>query len=143
MCRFSVRLGYIVCGAFSKLLSYFKRNFSFRTIITYADRRFSNGDLYTKNGFSLLRCSKPSYYYFNKSYNFNGDTKVRYHRFKFAPFKFRNDPLLRNMREEELYKYFGYMRIYDCGQLVFTYTNENSTRVNEGKLAEMKERKCM
>ena len=47
------------------------------------------------------------------------------------------------MREEELYKYFGYMRIYDCGQLVFTYTNENSTRVNEGKLAEMKERKCM
>ena len=50
-----------VIGGASKLLKYFERNFNPNSIITYADRRFSQGNMYYKLGFTLKMLSSPGY----------------------------------------------------------------------------------
>jgi hypothetical protein len=42
-----------VIGGAGKLLKYFERNYKPKSIITYADRRFSQGNMYSKLGFTL------------------------------------------------------------------------------------------
>ena len=51
-----------VVGGASKLLSYFRKHNS-GSIITYADRRWSIGNLYEKLGFTFIGNSEPNYYY--------------------------------------------------------------------------------
>ena len=71
--RYATTSQYRIIGGFSKLLSYFKNNYKWSKLITYADKRWSNGDLYKKTGWNLIRISKPSYSYikppkYNKRY---------------------------------------------------------------------------
>ena len=54
-------------GGFSKLLKAFIEVYK-SSIISYADRRYSNGNVYSKNGFQLVRVNKPSYYYVDKNF---------------------------------------------------------------------------
>jgi hypothetical protein len=62
--------GFIVTGGASKLLKYFINNHG-SSIITYADRTYSNGDLYEKIGFTLLKTNPPSYRYMKNSITYN------------------------------------------------------------------------
>lgn len=55
-----------VVGGASKLLNYFKIKFSWSEIITYADLRYSYGELYYTLGFSLVKELGISYYYTDK-----------------------------------------------------------------------------
>lgn len=66
-----------VAGGFSKLLMTLKKDFLNvnKPIVTFADRRFSEGNLYFKTGFKLDYIIKPDYYYFYKN--------KRYHKFNF------------------------------------------------------------
>ena len=73
--RFASDINYIVIGAFSKLLKYFKDNYKWKKLITYADKRWSEGNVYIKNGWTYLHDSKPNYWY--------TDGKERYHRYNF------------------------------------------------------------
>lgn len=52
-----------VIGGASKLLNYFQKTYNPKSIITYADRRYSIGNLYYKLGFKLNHISKPNYYW--------------------------------------------------------------------------------
>ena len=61
--RFCNKLNYNIIGGFSKLLKYFKDNYTWKKIITYADRRYSKGDVYINNKFNFLKYSQPCYYY--------------------------------------------------------------------------------
>jgi hypothetical protein len=49
--RFASKLGTQVIGGASKLLKYFEINYNPKSIISYADRRYSNGKLYYALGF--------------------------------------------------------------------------------------------
>jgi hypothetical protein len=49
--RFASKLGCQVIGGASKLLKYFERNYNPKSLISYADRRYSNGKLYYSLGF--------------------------------------------------------------------------------------------
>ena len=109
--------GYCVIGGASKL---FKHALQFvkGKIISYANRRFSKGDIYEKLGFTLQGETKPNYYY----------TKTRklYSRIRFQKHKLQK--LLPNF-DPELSEYDnmlnnGYDRIYDCGNLIYTFANE-------------------
>ncbi|MBR4315953.1 MAG: hypothetical protein IKP65_03150, partial [Alphaproteobacteria bacterium] len=51
--RFASKIGYQVIGGASKLLSYFRKQYK-GSIISYADRRYSNGKLYEAIGFKLI-----------------------------------------------------------------------------------------
>ena len=97
-----------VIGAASKLLSHFKKNYQTgREIISYADLRWSDGDLYKSIGFEFVGTSKPSYWYMS-------DYKIREHRSKYMKHKILSETTS-NLSEWEIMQSRGYDRIWDCG----------------------------
>ena len=52
-----------VIGGASKLLKYFERNYKPKSIITYADRRFSQGNMYFKLGFTAINLTEINYWW--------------------------------------------------------------------------------
>ncbi len=117
MIRFCTKKFLIVVGGASKLYSYFIRNYNPESVISYADRRYSNGNLYKKLGFEFSHNSSPNYWYFkNSSFNL-------YSRIKFQKSKLYN--LLENFdnkkSEIENMKNNGYLRIFDCGNIIYKY----------------------
>ena len=118
--RFASSIDYIVIGSFSKLFKYFINNYEFEMIITYADRRWSIGNLYDKNGFKLSHSSKPNYWY--------TDGNKRYHRYNFRKGKLKElfpDFYNESLTEFEIMDKTNYHRIWDCGNLVYVYKNPN------------------
>ena len=59
--RYSVRLGYTVLGAFSRLLCHFIRQNSPQKIVTYCDRSVFTGDIYRRAGFQRVRTNRPQF----------------------------------------------------------------------------------
>ncbi len=106
--RFCVKGGISIVGAFSKLLKAFIELYG-KSIISYADRRYSNGNVYRTNGFELIGVNKPSYYYVDKNF------LRRYHRMRFQ--KKYIDAY--NCTEYEKARELGYEKIFDCGTLAF------------------------
>lgn len=108
--RFAIKKNHSVIGGFTKLLSAFRKEYN-GTIISYADRRYSEGDVYHKNGFILTRTNSPSYYVVKKG------TEDRQHRRNFQKKKIaqEND----NRTEQQILFDNGYYIIYDCGTLTF------------------------
>ena len=65
--RFCSLCNYQILGGASKLLKYFKENYQNEIpIISYADRRWSIGDLYKALGFEFVHYSSPSYWYWER-----------------------------------------------------------------------------
>lgn len=117
--RFANAHEFNVLGSFGKLFSYFKNNYEWSNLITYADLRWSVGNIYLKNNFTLDHISQPNYFYFNRN------TKERFHRYSFRKQILKNKfPEIYSddktefeiMNETKIYK-----RIYDCGNMIFTY----------------------
>lgn len=76
---------YNIIGAAGKLLSYFKKNYDWSKIVTFADRRWSAGNLYEKLGFSFIDYTKPSYWYVNmKSDDFKREHRYKYRKNKIS-----------------------------------------------------------
>ena len=63
------KLNYQVIGGASKLWTYFLRNFEPIDIIIYIDRRFSQGLIFKKLGFRLLKILSPEPWMFGKDIN--------------------------------------------------------------------------
>lgn len=113
-----------VVGGFSKLFkNILDENNSIEKVITYADLRWSseNDNVYLKNGFSLLRKSKPSYWYVAGSIR-------RYHRYNFRKQvlkekfpEFYDDSLT----EHQIMDKTNYRRIWDCGNLVYEWKRKD------------------
>lgn len=61
--RFCNKLGYHVPGAAGKLLKAFERQWKPTSLVSYADRRWSQGKLYGAIGFKLDHISAPDYWY--------------------------------------------------------------------------------
>lgn len=109
--RFAVKQNTSVAGAFSKLLSAFRREFN-GSIVSYADRRYSDGGVYSKNGFKLISVNRPAYHYIKPS------EELRHNRMKFQKKNLTDDPS--DPRTElELAMGMGYFRVYDCGSLTY------------------------
>lgn len=110
--RYCTDPNYLIRGGASKLLAWFTRNMSFKSIFSYADRRWSNGDLYYKLGFNFIGNTEPNYWYIFGT--------QRYHRFNFRKSvlrKFSNyDP---NLTEREIMESNKYHRLWDCGNMKF------------------------
>ena len=69
------KLNYQVIGGISKLWSYFLRNFKPIDVIIYIDHRFSQGLIFKKLGFRLLKILPPEPWVFGK--DINGLVKMR------------------------------------------------------------------
>jgi len=113
MLRFCNRLNTQVIGGASKLLSYFIKTYNPKLILTFADRRYSNGNLYQQLGFRFINNTKPNYWYFNKN------ELIRYYRFKFRKNVLVKAGFDNNKTEFEIMTERGYLRFYDCGNMKF------------------------
>ena len=118
--RFCNKLNYSVIGGFSKLFQYFLKKIKPIKIITYADRRYSNGNLYIKNNFRFISYSKPNYYYLDLNKN------IRLNRFNY-----RKDILVKQgfdstKTEKEIMFEREFYRIYDCGCIKFEFILQNT-----------------
>lgn len=114
MVRFCNRLNTQVIGGAGKLLNYFIKQYNPKSILTFADRRYSNGNLYILLGFEFIENTLPNYYYVNKNNYLKRENR----------YKYRKDVLMKNgfnsnMTENNIMIDNGYYRIYDCGHLKF------------------------
>ena len=101
-----------VVGGASKLFKYFRKHFK-GSVISYANRRFSNGKIYEVLGFKLLRTTEPNYFYCKKG-------KV-YSRYQLQKHKLKNilEVFDNNKSETQNLEDNGFLKIYDCGNLVY------------------------
>ena len=111
--RFASQNGYCIAGGASRLLRHFRDSHD-GSIVTYADRRYSDGTFYEKLGFALKGVSQPNYWYVK-----NYDKLSRY-----ACQKHKLPSLLGNgfdasLSERENMIANGYHVVHDCGNLVF------------------------
>lgn len=119
MIRFCNKKFLSVVGGASKLYKYFVRNYNPESIVSYADRRYSNGNLYDKLGFEFSHNSTPNYWYFKLP------DIILYSRIKFQKHKLKD--LLENFNNdiseiENMYNN-NYRRIFDCGNIIYVLRN--------------------
>jgi hypothetical protein len=113
--RFCNKLDNIVIGGADKLLKHFIKNYQPKQIISYADRRWSQGKLYEKLGFDKIKVNKPNY-----SYIFN---KERKHRFNFRKEVLKKQGFdTKNKTEHQIMLDRKIYRIYDCGTITYKKT---------------------
>lgn len=105
---------FTVVGGFSKLLKHFRKNHP-GSIVSYADRSYSDGSVYLKNGFTLISATKPQSWYVDP------DFSKRLHRSAFMKKRIApNDP----RPEHEIMLERGYHRIFGCGTLTLKLFEE-------------------
>ena len=114
--RYATKQNYMIMGLASKMLKQFITDYNPKTVISFADRRWTiDGDnnLYTNLGFSLVSITKPTYYYYNSKIS----RYKRFHKFGFGKnnLKKRFPNLDYTKTEKELTEELGYDRIWDCG----------------------------
>lgn len=113
--RYCNLLNTSVVGGFQKLLKHFIDSYSPKSIITYADKRYSNGTLYKNSGLVEQKDTPPSYYYFKRN------ESIRYSRSCFQKHKLKNKLEYYNdeLSESDLMEINGYGKIWDCGNKKF------------------------
>lgn len=115
--RFCTDTNYRIPGIASKLLTHFKRNHQWSEIYSYADKRWSVGNMYYQLGFELVADNPPDYFYV-----INGKRK---HRWNYRKDIIKNtlehyDPTL---TEYQNMVNHGFWRVWDCGTLKFSIIN--------------------
>jgi hypothetical protein len=106
--RFCSKIDTLVLGSASKLFSYFLANYSPKRVISYSDKNWSKGDIYTKLGFSLVSETRPDYKYIV-------DNK-RVHKSRFRKSRTSTD-----LTESEWAKNSKILRVWDCGKMKFEF----------------------
>lgn len=109
--RFCNKLNTSIIGGASRLLNYFIKTYNPTEIVSYADRRWSKGDLYQTLGFERIKNTNPNYFYI-----INKKRKNR--------FEFRKDILIKegfdaNKTESQIMAERGIPHIYDSGSILF------------------------
>lgn len=106
-----------VVGGASKMLAYFEKNWRPKKIISFADMRWSMGNLYKQLGFKFEYKTEPNYWYFKSG------SLERFHRFKFRKDRLKTfENFSKDKTEKQIMEESNYLRIYDCGNYKFTKT---------------------
>jgi very-short-patch-repair endonuclease len=116
--RFSNLLGISVVGGASRLMKKFISDVSPEKIITYANRRWSEGNLYEKIGFSFSGFTNPGYdfFYKNKRVSRHKLRRVELIKMGFSPDK----------KTQEILDEISAYRIWDCGNYKFIWQKKTS-----------------
>lgn len=115
--RFCTKLNLHVVGGASKLLKHFERETAPKSLLSYADRKWSRGRLYEALGFKLSHVSRPNYFYVKWSANSEEvlpRQACQKHKLKKILSHFDED-----LSEYENMSINGYVKIYDSGNLVY------------------------
>ena len=112
--RYCNKLNITVIGGFSKLLKYFERTYNPESLVSYANRRWSTGNVYKVNGFTFSHNSTPNHFYIDKEHKMYSRMQFQKHKLKDKLKNFNPDISgVQNMLDA------GYRIIYDAGNLVY------------------------
>lgn len=117
--RFANKLNTSVVGGASRLFKHFIKTIKPNSIITYSDKRWNTGELYSILGFTYSHTSSPNYFYFHKNNNLKLLSRQSFQKHKLESKLGVFDP---NMTEWENMAANGYDRIWDCGNDVYSWT---------------------
>lgn len=112
--RYCSSLGTGIIGGASKLLKHFEKHINPESLISYADRNYSSGNLYTKLGFTFSHASEPNYRYYSATKSYSRQQCMKHKLPKLFPTLYKEE-----MTEREIMKAARFYPVYDCGNLVF------------------------
>lgn len=117
---------YIIIGGAEKLFKYFVRNYQPESIISYCDNSKFNGDVYLRLSFKYDKITKPQKVW-SKDSNYITDNNLRQHGFDRLVGAKLNPPEIygKGTNNEELMLKHNWLPVYDCGQKVFIWSNDN------------------
>ena len=111
--RFANTLDTTVLGGFQRLLKTFRNEYK-GSIISYANRRLFNGEIYKSAGFKELHTTSPGYIWINHDLNIISRYKTQKHKL------IKNiGENISHLSEPEIMENLGYSKLWDCGQKVF------------------------
>lgn len=102
----------VIVGGASKLFQAFVREINPETVVSYADSRWSQGNLYKNIGFELRGNTSPNYWYFRPN------EEKRIHRFSLR----KNPSDQQDLTEWQNRQAQGWNRIWDCGNSKWVWT---------------------
>ncbi len=107
--RYCVKAGVSVPGGLARIMALFIKEHSPKIVLSFSDRRWSQGRIYGQNGFASAERLRPSYSYF-----YDGSEGPRYHKSSFT--KARLSSLGATGADEwTMAQSLGLDRIWDCG----------------------------
>ncbi len=109
--RFCNKINTTVVGAASKLMNKFISEISPNKIISYANLRWSKGNLYRKIGFTTEKKVNPGYYIFHKN--------KRHNRYKYRKSELLKMGNFKGLTSEQIFEKIGAFKIWDCGNIKF------------------------
>jgi transposase-like protein len=118
--RITSHSDFTVVGGVSKLIRHFIDTVHPDSIVTFADLRFGDGNVYTKCGFDYVEDTQPNYWY-SRKYTTPLYSRVKFQKHKLKPLLETFDPIkteFENMVDN------GWDRIWDCGNAKFVWRNQ-------------------
>lgn len=105
-------------GVASKLLMHFIRHFNPKSIVSFSDSRWSDGNLYRKLGFREDGIIPPDYYYVKQN--------KRYHKsiFRKSNISRKFGISFDGKSAREIMEDLGFSRIWDCGKTRFVWDRQ-------------------
>lgn len=101
-------------GIASKMFKHFISISNPKSVISYSDRCWGEGDLYPKLGFIKQHITRPNYWY-------TKDFIQKIHRFAFAKHTLVAEGYDGNLTEFQIMASKGYSRVYDCGSVKYKW----------------------
>lgn len=114
--RSATKLNTLVRGGNSKLFKYFKENFNPKCILSFANRDWSNGNLYNKLDMQFTGYTPPGYFYVK--------SKIKYSRIQFQKHKLVKEGEDPSLTESEIMLNRGFMKVWDCGNYRYEWKKE-------------------
>jgi hypothetical protein len=124
--RFCTLRNHTIIGGASKLWKYFLKKYAPKSVVSYANLRFSNGGIYEKLGFSKVGQSPPNYFYFKDSNILESGNKFQKHKLANLHYSGVLPHYDENGSETEIMFANGYRRIFDCGNLIYEFLNDSN-----------------
>lgn len=107
--RFAVKCDHSISGIASRMFSRFVNDYPVDKVLSYADSRWSDGNLYKTLGFTYDGQTPPNYWYFLPNEG------IRMHRSNFMKHNLVKSGSDGTKTEGEIMNNKGYFKIYDCG----------------------------
>lgn len=106
-------------GGASKLIKTFMSQSGAKSLLSYSDNRFSDGQVYSALGMDLLSINYPAYFYMSTNNYLRRESRMKYQKHKLI--EMGGEP---SLSEWENAKMLGLDRIYDCGSTTWILYNK-------------------
>jgi hypothetical protein len=113
LARYCTELGTTNIGGASRLFKHFIRSYNPKYVMSFANRDWSIGNMYSKLGMQFTGYTPPGYFYVKSQF--------KYSRFAFTKHKLVEMGYDKNKTEYEIMTEQGYFRIWDCGNLKYEW----------------------